>query len=214
MWVPFDLGRPLGVPNDPAFQKRVLLSALRLLELSSGPVLQDFSEDAPDAGIEGGPLACPVDFGKIDHTMSDVDQMVNSFKEEMAQMRNWYDCAVQKRGRTTVGTSGLEPEEVAEFLAGFVLGDRESNPVANVSLANALRLVAEDLKAYYLESLSIQPGQSMDGVALVGWFWSRTMAAQIINAIREICLTISNSELRLLGKLQLIPRNQLHNFQG
>ena len=47
LWVPFDLGRPLGVPNDAGFQKRVLLSALNLFEETSGPVLVDFPEEAP-----------------------------------------------------------------------------------------------------------------------------------------------------------------------
>ena len=28
LWVPFELGRPLGVPGDPGFQARVLVSAL------------------------------------------------------------------------------------------------------------------------------------------------------------------------------------------
>ena len=32
LWVPFELGRPFGPPSDPAFQKRVVVSALRLLE--------------------------------------------------------------------------------------------------------------------------------------------------------------------------------------
>ncbi len=31
LWVPFELGRPLGIPDDPTFQKRVLLAALKLL---------------------------------------------------------------------------------------------------------------------------------------------------------------------------------------
>ena len=31
LWVPFILGRPFGVPNDPAFQRRVLLAVLGLL---------------------------------------------------------------------------------------------------------------------------------------------------------------------------------------
>ena len=29
LWVPFVLGRPFGVPNDAAFQRRVVLAALR-----------------------------------------------------------------------------------------------------------------------------------------------------------------------------------------
>ena len=38
------MGRPLGIPRDPVFQKRVLLSALKLLEAEEGPVLEDFFE--------------------------------------------------------------------------------------------------------------------------------------------------------------------------
>ena len=44
LWVPFELGRPFGPPSDPAFQRRVVLAALRLLEREDGPVLiEDFS---------------------------------------------------------------------------------------------------------------------------------------------------------------------------
>ena len=31
LWVPFELGRPFGPPNDPAFQRRVVLAALGML---------------------------------------------------------------------------------------------------------------------------------------------------------------------------------------
>ena len=47
LWVPFMLGRPLGAPNDPEFQTRVLRAALKLLDAPSGPVLEDYPEDAP-----------------------------------------------------------------------------------------------------------------------------------------------------------------------
>ena len=39
LWVPFELGRPFAPPSDPAFQKQVILAALRLLEAEAGPVL-------------------------------------------------------------------------------------------------------------------------------------------------------------------------------
>ena len=32
LWVPFELGRPLGEPEDAAFQHRVVMAALALLE--------------------------------------------------------------------------------------------------------------------------------------------------------------------------------------
>ena len=42
LWVTFQLGRPLGAPDDPALQTRVLRATLRLLEAKSGPVLEDY----------------------------------------------------------------------------------------------------------------------------------------------------------------------------
>jgi len=210
LWVPFELGRPLGVPNDPAFQTKVLMSALRLLDAAGGPVLEAFPEDAPLSEVQAGPLACPVNFTKMDPNRSDVDQMVSVFKEEVAQMRNWYDLAVAKQGRTTAGLTGLAPDKTAKFLSAFVQGDRESNPVAGASLATALRMAAEDLKAYYFEAVAAQPGQSTGSTTLANWFWTQTTAALMIKAVREICLTITDDEFQILGKLLLVPRSQLY----
>ena len=52
LWVPFELGRPLGVPGDAAWQTRVLRAVLELLEASSAPVLVDFPDEAPVASEE------------------------------------------------------------------------------------------------------------------------------------------------------------------
>jgi hypothetical protein len=212
LWVPFELGRPLGVPNDPPFQTRVLLSALKLLEAPVGPILEDFFEDAPVTEAVADLPACPVSFETTDQNMTSTDKMIAAFTQEVDLMRNWYDLAVKKRGRTTSGISGLGPDKAAEFLAAFVRGDRNANPVSGVSLAAALRMVAEDLKAYYLEAVTAQSGQPTDSATLADWFWSQTLAAQVINAIREISLTISDDEFQLLGKLLLVPRIQLHRF--
>jgi hypothetical protein len=48
LWVPFELGRPFGPPSDAAFQKRVILAALGMLERDNGPVIiEDFPDDDP-----------------------------------------------------------------------------------------------------------------------------------------------------------------------
>ena len=48
LWVPFELGRPFGPPSDTAFQKRVILAALGMLERDNGPVIiEDFPDDDP-----------------------------------------------------------------------------------------------------------------------------------------------------------------------
>jgi len=58
------LGRPFGVPNDPAFQRRVLSALLQLFAAARGPVLDDYPEEAPaDPGDAEG-YACPVSFAR------------------------------------------------------------------------------------------------------------------------------------------------------
>ena len=207
--MPFELGRPLGAPNDPAFQTRVLMGALGLLDATKGPVLEAFAENAPIRDAEAGPLACPVDFKIVDTGGSDTDQLVSAFKQEVSQLRNWYDLAVEKHGRTTTGLTALTPEQAANFLSDFVQGDRKTNPVAGASLATALRMAAEDLKAYYFESVAAQPGQSTGSTPLANWFWTQTRAASMIKSVREICLAITDDEFQILGNLLLVPRSQL-----
>ena len=46
LFVPFPFGHPLGKPDDPALQQRVIHAALALLDAPSWPVLVDYPEDA------------------------------------------------------------------------------------------------------------------------------------------------------------------------
>jgi hypothetical protein len=211
LWVPFELGRPLGAPNDPAFQTRVLVSVLMLLEAAEGPVLQDFPEDAPGDETYAGPVACPIPFVSLDENIGKTEQLLSAFRQEVASMRNWYELAVAKRGRST-GVTGLEPDQIAEFLSAFIQGDREANPLPDVSLASSIRMAVEDLKAVYFEAVTAQPGQPTGSAALADWFWGRTTAAQVVNRVREICLETTGDDFQLLGKLLLVPRTQLHHF--
>lgn len=211
--MPFELGRPLGVPNDPVFQTRVLLSALKLLEAERGPVLAEFPEEAPVIKTDPGPLACPVNFAYPIEEMTTPQRLLSTFEQEVTQMRNWYDLALEKRGRTTSGTSGLAPEEVAAFITAFVRGKRQNDQISELSLASALGMAAEDLKAYYFEAVCAQPGQPGDSATLADWFWGQTAAAKVINMVRMICLDSEDKELEQLGKRRLVPVNQLHLFK-
>ena len=97
------MGRPVGVPGDAAFQTRVLLAALKLLEADAGPLLEDFPEDAPVSDTPVSTLACPVTFAGKEEDLNDLEKLAAALREEVAGLRNWYDMAVQKRGRTTFG---------------------------------------------------------------------------------------------------------------
>ena len=113
--MPFELGRPLGVPHDAAFQSRVLEKLIELFEISEGPVLVDYTEDAPDseaAGAEG--LACPVQF---DSSSTEDETLEMAVIREVSELLPWYDIACKRRQRTTVGVTGLGIEEVVRTLA-------------------------------------------------------------------------------------------------
>jgi len=59
LWVPFELGRPFGPPNDAAFQKRVILAALGMLVEDGGPVRRgalSVSAARPDPEFRGSGL--------------------------------------------------------------------------------------------------------------------------------------------------------------
>lgn len=205
LWVPFDLGRPLGVPNDAAFQKRVLVSALELFEESSGPVLQDFPEDAPVTGKADAVWACPVNLARRKIDLDDADALRAAFKKESVELRAWYDLALEKNRRTTMGVSGLDINQVVEFIGAFI-DDVPANPRQDISLAYTLNFAVDDLKAFYYEAVATQPGSSSPNAAdLDDWFWGQTVAAKVLLAVKNRCLQKDDKMMQLLGKLLLVP---------
>lgn len=211
LWVPFDLGRPLGVPEDPAFQRRVLLAALRLLEAPSGPVLEDFPEDAPEAGETVTALACPVGFAQPEADLGETGRLCAAFRSEMASLRPWYDLSLEKHGRTTTGTSGLSVDALADFICSFLEGATPESPLAGVPASYTLKLAAEDLKAYYFEGITAQPGQeSASGGVLLDWFWRETTAGKVLRAIREATAGSDDRLLRIVGTALIVPSSVAH----
>lgn len=211
LWVSFELGRPLGVPNDPAFQKQVLLAALELLEAPSGPVLEDFPEDAPVSKDQITPLAYPVNFVQKEVNLTDTEQLCAALKREMVSMRPWYEMAVKKSGRTTVGVSGLDIATIGDFLCSFLEGGVPENPREDISLSYTLNLATDDLKAYYSEGITSQPGQeSPSSKVLSDWFWGETLAAKVLLAIKEVCMKSEDGLMRIVGSMLIVPTAQAH----
>ena len=127
-------------------------------------------------------------------------------------MQTWYDIARKKACRSTTGTSGLTPQEIAKLYAGFIAGDIDDTELKGKKLSDLLRMATEDLKAYYHEAVSAQPGQPTDAQTLSDWFWGETYAASVINEVRKTCLKHEAKDLILAGKLLLVPRNQMYRF--
>ena len=154
LWVPFMLGRPFGAPNAPDFQRTVLRALLALFERPAGPVLEDFPEDAPALDDAETAFACPV---SLAHAAGHGDDPGEAMQREIAQLAPWYDITRKRRGRTTVGVSGLTIEAAASYALSY-RGASPALPFAEgLSAGTALKRACDDVKAYYYEAVAARP---------------------------------------------------------
>jgi hypothetical protein len=203
LWVPFMLGRPFGVPNDAAFQRKVLLAVLRLLERDTGPVLEDFPEDAPHSDLGEAPegLNCPVSFPR----MKSEGTLTERLTDEISQLRAWHDVAVKHRGRTTLGLTGLSPQKLGEFLGSWLTVNPRPTFRPGIASAEALKLATDELKAFYYEAKAVQPGRHTM-TEIQNWFWMETAAGQAFLELRNKAAQSSDPTMKGLATLSLVPR--------
>jgi hypothetical protein len=203
LWVPFPLGRPLGEPEDAAFQRRVLRAALSLFERADGPlILEAFAEDAPSQHERAGwspPFALPVPVDPASPAA-----WAAALRAEMALVRPWADRAHARFGRTTVGVSAQAPEAWPAYAAAFLAGELPAPPAPLPSPALALRFVADDLKAYYMEAAQADGGApSIDQIN--AWLFRETVAGRFLAALRRFALASENAALKAAGGRFLVP---------
>jgi hypothetical protein len=178
-----------------------------LLDAPGGPVLVDFPDDAPAAADGDVPLVCPISFVAPPEVLSDADLLRAALQREIGQLRTWYDLAVTRRGRTTVGASRLTPEEMGTFIGAFLNGHAPQNPRADIPLAALFRFAVEDLKAYYAEALTAQPGHSVVlSATLADWFWHETTAGRVLFVVQEACKQSEIPGIQVVATNFLIPR--------
>lgn len=205
--MPFQLGHPLGPPDDPDFQRRALLDALRLLETASQPpVLEDFPDDEPE-NEEVTVLSCPVNFAKsVTGIEEDGDALLTALRLEMTAMRPWYETSVSQRQRTTVGASGLPVEDLADFIYAYVKGEEPPDPGTGIQLMYVLKNAVEDLKSYYVEGITAQPGQAgASRQVLQDWFWDDTVAGEVLLALKKVCETSEDKMMSMIGSHFIVP---------
>lgn len=188
LWVPFPLGRPFGEPGDAAFQRRVLLDALRLLERPDGPVIiEDFPDDAPSMHTGSGWQAAIQLAGVARPAARDVAGWRNALAAELAHVLPHWRAVVERTGRTMVGNSRLAPEHWPAFVSRFLDGSLPESPVAGLSPALMARFIADDVKALYMEAA--HAGTSNPSIDQINeWFWETALAADLLRALRAAAL--------------------------
>ncbi len=193
LWVTFPLGRPLGVPDDAPFQRRVVAAALGLLAETKGPLIADYPEDAPEIDDVSG-MSCPINLAPAE---------TGALAAEIDRLASWYDRSVAALGRTTVGVSGLDMPAAGALVQqalGGVLPE-----------AQALKEAVDDLKAYYLEAASAFPDPGPTN-ARKAWLWGETALAKALLALQPKLAASTDSQHKILGTLTLIPAMERHRL--
>jgi hypothetical protein len=193
LWVTFDLGRPLGIPDDPPFQRRVVKAALDLLAQTDGPLIADYPEHVPEMTDFSG-WACPINLApaKIDSLIAEIDRLAT-----------WYDRSVTTLGRTTVGVSGLDMPAAGALVSRALDGELPE--------AQALKEAIDDLRAYYLEAASAFPDPGTSATRKK-WFWDETRFAQAILALQPKLAASADPQHKILASLTLIPATERHRL--
>ena len=193
LWVTFELGRPLGIPDDAPFQRRVTKAALDLLMRTDGPILADHPEHVPEVTDFSG-WACPINLapGETDSLGAEIDRLAP-----------WYDRARTTLGRTTVGVSGLEMPAAGALVSQALAGE--------LPAAQPLKEAIDDLRAYYLEAASAFPDPG-SAVTRKKWFWDETALARAMLALQPRLAASADPQHRILGNLTLIPAMERHRL--
>ena len=205
LWVPFELGRPLGAPNEAAFQRKVLSAALTLLDADNGPVvLWDFPEDAPGPKAEEATnWVCPVSFPAPDSEGPEAPAA--ALAREIDAMAPWYQVSLAERGRTRVGVSSMEIPDAAQFVAGFLDQEPASSPVSDQPVSLVLKDACADLMSFYNEAGTALPGKKSSG-EVERWFWTGTTAGQVLKDVRLKCLDSADDKVRFVAAKLILPK--------
>lgn len=168
LYCEFPFGRPLGKPNDAAFQRSVIMAAFALLERPAGPVLEDFPEHVPDAGEE--PLACNLPPAFSGETPSVID--------EARGLRSAYERQLKRSGRTSVGITG-NVDSIPALLEAFLKIAAGTLP-EDAGLPSEPHRAALDVRAYYEEAALALADHVPQARATETWFFQQTEAGKLL----------------------------------
>ncbi len=210
LWVPFELGRPLGPPGFADYQRRIVRAALALLEAPAGPLIQDFTEPAPQVAL--GPddvqegWVCPVSFGPPPSAEGSADELVERVLDEIARLRPWFDRRRAAGHPSTVGPSGCAPEDIPPYLKAVLDGGRHPLAGRGLDIDQSARFAVQDLKAFYTEAATAQ-GKATATAPLQAWFWRETAAALLLFRLADALVDDPEVDLHQLGLSGIVPND-------
>ena len=191
LWVPFELGRPLGPPSDPHLQRAVLKQALSLVETSHQQTLVDFITDDPRFSAD------------IDWRKPDIEKHT-SIVDECTSLKPFYQRQCVNKSRTTVGVAKVPVSELAALIDHVYEHHGLKNIRQDISERLMLRLAMDDLKAYYIESALSDSGNPSSR-QIDDWLWLETVLGKRLRELRHRFMGSDNAKLADLGSKFIVP---------
>ncbi|MEX5712180.1 hypothetical protein AB1484_28830 [Parafrankia sp. FMc6] len=194
----FPLGRPLGRPADPLFQRRVLEAALALLDRREGPVLEVFPETIEDDSDT--PVACVLPPRYDPATPAAVD--------EARALRPAWERAQSKLPATQVGRR-IAPADIpnaVEMMLAISHGARWSEVFAD---EDEMFQTAMDIRMYYEETAFGLADHVPAARSAEAWFYQRTETGKLLrDVVRVLRESGQEEELGLMALYYIVPLSQ------
>lgn len=153
-------------------------------------------------------MVCPIDLPKPADDTFPASEAGQAMMRELSSLAPWYDLALRTRGRTTVGPSGLTIDEAAKFLLAFLDDQTVSAPRTDLEYGRLLKLAYEDIKAYYSEAVTAQPGFG-SSLRVENWLFNETAFGKALWRLRDICRASEDEYFQYLGRNSIIPDRQI-----
>ncbi len=208
LWVPFELGLPFGPPNNPGFQKRVVLAALGMLVEDGGPVrIIDFPDDDPRARPDP---AWQPPFMPAAVVSGSAESLASRLEAEILLLQGAHRRWIEQHGRSTVGLTGLPIGDSARYVADWMRGKAPPSPRDGFSAPLILRFAVDDLKAFCLEAAAAGTAKPSSR-QLTDWLWNATATGAAIHALREMLQAHEDDRLRLIVSNFMVPAARVGN---
>lgn len=169
----FPLGRPLGVPDDSAFQRRVIEHAFGLLERRE-PVVEDYDVVIADEVSEI--LVCPLP--------ARMDPDAHPAIDEAKGLRPAYERAVAKYGNRAGAARLLDADSIPAAIESFIRV-AEGRPWKQAGIPGIPARVSQDIRGYYEMAAMEIADHTPAAWAGYRWFRDKTKAGAVIRKARD-----------------------------
>ena len=168
----FPLGRPLGVPGDPAFQRRVIERAFAMLERTE-PAVEDYEVVIDD---DSQPLACPLP--------ARMDPDAHPAIDEARGLRPAYDRAIAKYGNRAGAVRLLDADSIPAAIESFIRV-AEGHPWKQAGIPGIPARVSQDIRGYYEMAAMEIADHTPAAWAGYRWFRDQTKTGEVIRQARD-----------------------------